>query len=426
MTLSGGTSKAPSDPLIEDMTAAINKQVGLLKKNFTEELTFSFDFLRSRSEVEKVNKLEPEEKRFADAQAIVNLQYEKYQEDRAGTSYYHCKVRLNPKKALELLSCYDVSLQFSASRTYGEKDFPRRSDDPELPPAGVVSRFGHLPDPKTNQRVRGRTVPVLFSYQFKIKNTYYLPGDWANRDDFIFVRKALWHEIMECTILAIAAEALYMPRNLYDDYEGEQEGRDMSSRASFAQIAVVNTQRRAVDPRQESLFLYWEGDPPFDAFEVGGYTREADARRLEDDAIRLEGQGNWAGAREKWIEAEDAWERAIQAWEAVPRHPGREQRIKTARDRLTQVRKRKEVALWMAASWNVTSTSTGEINIRYTAWPVRFQAKIADVKGNVLAAFDKPSGTGVIIWGKDVEAGLYFIRVEAERVEPMVRKIVIL
>jgi len=109
----------------------------------------------------------------------------------------------------------------------------------------------------------------------------------------------------------------------------------------------------------------------------------------------------------------------------VPQHPDREQRIKAARERLAEVREKREIAQWEGASWNVTTTSSGEINIRYSAWPVRFQAKIADVKGHVLAAFDKPSGTGVIIWGKGVEVGLYFIRVEAERVEPMVRKIVI-
>ncbi|TKJ37896.1 hypothetical protein CEE36_10940 [candidate division TA06 bacterium B3_TA06] len=234
MTLSGGSSKKTSDPLIEDMTEAINKQVGLLKKNFKEEVEFSFDFRRAWYEVERVDQLEPKEKRFAQTQAIVSIQYEKYSVDKARTSYYHCKVKLNPEKALTLLSRYDVSLDFKAARTYREKDFPKTSDDPELPPAGIVSFFGDLPDPDKNERIKGKRGPVLFSYQFDIRRS----DEKANKDDFLRVRMGIWHEIMECTILSIAAEALYMPKSLYLDYMGEQEGRDMSSLASFAQIAV--------------------------------------------------------------------------------------------------------------------------------------------------------------------------------------------
>jgi hypothetical protein len=324
-----------------------------------------------------------------------------------------------------------VNLEYNVYRTYKVKDkegrervvpFPRKptKEEPGTPRGGITTQLSR---PKREgiysyPHMPSQTAQVLVSHEFDIAEGY-LPGWHANREDYLVIRKGLWHEIMESALIAIAVEALYWPRDLYYDLDSNPEN-------NFANNAVVRVQWAMEAIREDRrLFLYWEGDPPFDSSEVGAYTREAEARRLEDDAIRLEGQGNWANAREKWIEAEDAWEIAIRAWQAVPQHPGREQRIKDARERLAEVREKREIAQWEGASWNVTSTSAGEINIRYSAWPVRFQAKIADVKGHVLASFDKPSGTGVIIWGKDLEAGLYFIRVEAERIEPMVRKIVI-
>ncbi|MEA3310899.1 MAG: T9SS type A sorting domain-containing protein [candidate division WOR-3 bacterium] len=261
---------------------------------------------------------------------------------------------------------------------------------------------------------------ILVSSEYQVKDNY-LPGEEGNPEDFRWLRIGIWHEIIELAIIYMATEGFCFPYWMYHNLlDTEKRGEGAKN---FAHNAVCEVQASLENER--SLWLHWDGDPPFDAFEVGAYTRENEARRLEEDAIRLEGQGNWAGAREKWIEAEQAWERALKAWQAVPRHPGRGQRIKDAQTKLAEARERKEVALWMAASWDVTSTSTGEINIRYSAWPVRFKVKIADVKGHVLASFDKPSGTGVIIWGKGEKAGLYFIRVEAERIKPMVRKIVI-
>jgi len=79
-------------------------------------------------------------------------------------------------------------------------------------------------------------------------------------------------------------------------YSVKGEGDISTSTTSFAQISVVNAQTRAIDPRQEKLFLYWSGDPPFDAFDVSAYLREQEAIDLEDKANMQEQQGSWANA----------------------------------------------------------------------------------------------------------------------------------
>ncbi len=403
MTLSGGSSKKTSDPLIEDMTEAINKQVGLLKKNFKEEVEFSFDFRRAWYEVERVDQLEPREKRFAQTQAIVNIQYEKYSVDKAGTSYYHAKVKLNPEKALTLLSRYDVSLDFRAARTYREKDFPKTSDDPELPPAGIVSFFGDLPDPDKNERIKGKRVPVLFSYQFDIRSEYW-PDERANKDDFLRVRMGIWHEIMECTILSIAAEALYMPKFLYYDYMGP--GAISTSLASFAQIAVWNAQKRAILPRKEKIFLYWKGDPPFEAFESQSRSHEEEAERLASNASSLDKGGSHLQANSKWKECAEAWERAARAWDAST-HPDARSKAKDAREEM-------RVAAKKAGHWEVNPSSGKEITIKYRDWFGDFEAEILDTTGRRIDKFTRSIEQGEICWGAEgrIKAGTYFVKVK--------------
>lgn len=81
--------------------------------------------------------------------------------------------------------------------------------------------------------------------------------------------------------------------------------------------------------------------------------------------------------------------------------------------------------MWKAASWDASRTSRNEISIRYSSWPERFKARIVDAKAGVRQSFDKLGGSGVITWGKDAKAGVYFIKVEAKRVESTVKKVVI-
>lgn len=416
----------------EDKTEILRKQVELLAKNVSKVFKFSFKFKRHGPRFQEIDEIERKEDRLGYVRKKGYLDFEQIGFSEPALYEYRATVKLSIKQALELLQAYGVNLEYNVYRTCKVKDkegrekvvpFPRKptKEEPGTPRGGISTR---LNTPKREEiysypHIRPHTTQVLVSHEFDIAEGCF-PGWHANREDYLTIRKGLWHEIMETALIAIAIEALYCPKDLYYNLSDNPEN-------NFANNAVMRVQRAMEAIREDRrLFLYWAGDPPFDYLEVSGYTREAEARRLEDDAIRLEGQGNWAGAREKWIEAEDAWEKALKAWQAVPRHPGRSERIDSAKTKLAEVREKRLIAQWEGASWNVTSTSAGEINIRYSAWPARFQAKIADVKGHVLAAFDKPSGTGVIIWGKGEKAGVYFIRVEAERIEPMVRKIVIL
>jgi len=437
---SSGSLKYPD--IDEDKTEVLKKQVDGLVENVKKVFTFTFTFRRTLKEV-RLAEQEEGKRRFADSKSHVTSLDVSETGVAKGENWefhdYSVTVKMTVKQALNLINFYtknpeqpEERTDFQVRRTWAVKDeqgniqkvesFTRKptKQSPNVPRAGIATLSFETPKVKTPApHMEPQTPVIVVSYEFDILPGY-LPGWHANREEYLAIRKGLWHEIMELAILVLAVEALCWPASLYYDCKDYKEN-------NFANNAVARVQRAMEAIKEDRrLFLYWPGDPPFDSFEVSGYTREANARRLEDDAIRLEGQGNWAGAREKWIEAEKAWEIALKAWQAVPRHPDREQRIKAARDRLTQVREKRLIAQWEGASWNVTTTSSGEINIRYSAWPVRFKAKIVDVKGNVLAAFDKPSGTGVITWGKGEKAGLYFIRVEAERVKPMVRKIVIL
>ena len=427
---SSGSLKYPD--IDADKTAVLRKQTDLLAKNVTKVFKFQFEFERAVQEFEIIDAMEADEDRLARVKNRGFLDIEEMGKSSKYEYKYKATVKLSIKQALELLQDYGINMEYNVYRTYKVTDkegnekvvpFTRKpvNADSGTPRGGISTVLEDIGKDNTYDypHMRG-PAQVQVSHEFDIEDMGYLPGWHANREDYLFVRKGLWHEIMETALIAIAVEALYSPMELIDDLDRNPEN-------NFANNAVVRVQWAMEAIREDRrLFLYWTGDPPFDSFEVSGYTREANARRLEDDAIRLEGQGNWAGAREKWIEAEDAWEIALKAWQAVPRHPDRSERIDSAKAKLAEAREKKEIAQWKGASWDVTGFPGSEVTIRYSAWPVRFKVKIVDVKGNVLAAFDKPSGTGVITWGKGEKAGLYFIRVEAERVKPMVRKIVIL
>lgn len=409
--------------------------------------TFTFKFDRELAEDRRFNQPQYPEyaeqhkrlARFSQFMKVTNIS------PAFRATRYAVQVKISPAQALAVLGnnvnvTWDISNEYpkrspkdSGKPPFGIWFYPHFSGPSPFPPEETPSDL--LEDvsggTKGQDKIRDilmqrhlASAEILVSSEYQVKDNY-LSGEEGNPEDFRWLRIGIWHEIIELAIIYMATEGFCFPYWMYHNLlDTEKRGEGAKN---FANNAVCEVQASIENER--SLWLYWDDDdedPPFDSFEVGAYTSETDARRLEEIAIMLEGQGSWAGAREKWIEAEDAWEKALKAWQAVPRHPDRAQRIAAAKARLDEVRKRKEVALWMAASWDVTSTSSGEINIRYSAWPVRFQAKIADVKGHVLASFDKPSGTGVIIWGKGEKAGIYFIRVEAERIEPMVRKIVIL
>lgn len=409
-----------------DKTAILKEQVDGLTENVKDVFSFTISFDRSPEEALDAKNREGYQHKLENARGMGYLEVaETYPRN------YQATFRLTVSKALEVLRSRGITLDFQVHRTYlakteeGEKvvDFPKRptTNPPLTPRAGVkqvikVPTFTNLKKRPQDLHVPPQTVPVMFSHEFDIGEGN-LPGWYANKEDFLEVRVAIWHEIMELAIIAITVEALYWPPDLYL-YHFINKPVD-----NFADDVVEYYELFKLD---KSKFLYWLGDPPFDYFEVSGYTREAEARRLEEIAIMLESQGNFSCAAGKWEEAEDAWEKTVEAWQAVPQHPEREKRVSAARARLAEVRAKKVEAQWKAASWDAVRASSNEISIRYGSWLVRFKAKIADAKGNVLASFDKPGGAGVITWGKGIETGIYFIKVESERVESRVRKVVIL
>lgn len=61
---------------------------------------------------------------------------------------------------------------------------------------------------------------------------------------------------------------------------------------NFAHNAVMAVQ--ASIQNDQNLWLYWDGDPPFDAFESAAFSREDDAEYAIDIAKAMEEVGNWA------------------------------------------------------------------------------------------------------------------------------------
>jgi hypothetical protein len=414
-----------------DKTAVLRKQANLLAKNVTKVFKFQFEFERAVQELEIIEAMQRVKDRLSGVMDRGLLNIEEMGKSSKYEYKYKATVKLSIKQALEMLQDYGIKMEYNVHRTYKVKDkdgnekvvpFTRKpvDADSDTPRGGILTE---IKDPRKDNtydypHMPSKPVKVKVSHEFDIAEGC-LPGWHANREDYLTIRKGLWHEIMETALIAIAVEALYSPMELIDDLDRNPEN-------NFANNAVMRVQRAMYAIGEDRrLFLYWPGDPPFDAFEVSGYTREEEAKRLKEIAIMLEQQGNFSGAANRWEEAENAWERAIEAWQAIPGHPEREKRISAARAKLAEAKERKETALWKSAWWDASKTSRGEVSIRYSSWPDRFKARIVDVGGNVLARFDKPGGTGVVTWGKGAKAGVYFIKVEAERVEPMVRKVVV-
>lgn len=416
----GGCAPAPKvDPNVnQKKTKAIAKQFELItapdnKKLGSKKFKFSFEFKRIPEEVKFVEKVEGKEGKYkyVNSKGYMTCE-EKGQEKNTGNYIYKAKVNLTVAEAARLLADYGINMVFLAEYKFEGRDFPREAKQKGDPRGGVRGKLPAFPDLMSLGHMQGDAT-FGFSHHFDVRSEYW-PGTTAKREEFIAVRKRIWHEVMETALIALAAEALYAPNFLRSNLEWT--GID-----NFADDCVMLVQQTLND----DLFLYWSGDPPFDAWESQARTYEAEAKRLEEIAIMLEQQGNFSCAANRWEEAENAWERAVEAWQAIPGHPEREKRISAARAKLAEAKERKEAALWKSAWWDASKTSRGEISIRYSSWPDRFKARIVDVGGNVLARFEQPGGTGVVTWGKGAKAGVYFIKVEAERVEPTVRKVVV-
>lgn len=290
----------------------------------------------------------------------------------------------------------------------------------DIPPYDGMSNMEKTKVLETLMEKHLRSAVIQVSHEYEVFDRY-AQDQKGNADDFVKLRIGLWHEIIETALIFIVTEAFCFPLSIYNDICKDLDSQ--GSKSTFAHLGMETFQKNLASNR--SILLYWAGDPAFDVLDVSAYLAEAEAVRLEELALLEERQGSWAGARERWKEAEEAWKKAIEAWRAVTQRPDRDQRLEAGRKRLAEAREKYDIARWMLASWDVSASSAGEITIRYSSWPVRFQARIADVKGKCLATLDKPGGAGVIIWGKGQPQGLYFIKVDGDRIEPGIRKIVL-
>lgn len=191
--------------------------------------------------------------------------------------------------------------------TYKGRDFPREAKKEGDPRAGAITTLPALPEPESLGHMQG-TATIMFSHHFDIRPEY-PPGKVARKEEFIAVRKRLWHEIMETTLIALAAEALYMPSWLHSNLGGEPYDRKPNW-DNFANESVKEVQRGLRD----SLFLYWEGDPPFDGFEVGPMYKENELEQREDHLHSLKSFYIPEKIARMWEDIAKEWEVVAQAW----------------------------------------------------------------------------------------------------------------
>lgn len=233
-------------------------------------------------------------------------------------------------QAVALLSHYGIDLVVRSQYTYKGKDFPRKGEKGTETRGGVGTDLPPFPEPGSKKHMQG-TATIMFSHHFNIRSEY-LPGKIARKEEFVAVRKRLWHEIMETTLIALAAEALYMPLQLYSNL-GSNKRTNLDN---FGNESVMEVQPGLRD----ELFLYWPGDPPFDGFEVGPMAAE---KRLEQRESHLRGltsfyipemiagmwediAAEWQVLAESWLFTKSpyrkrkvklAWEKAAEAWFAA-------------------------------------------------------------------------------------------------------------
>ncbi len=404
----------------KDKTEVLKKQVDGLVENVKDVFTFSFTFIRTVKEDLSMRIQEAHEGRLARARSLGILEVEE-----PYPRQYKATFKLTVKKALEVLKVYGVDLDFQVHRTYLAKtetgkeivDFPKRptTDPPKTPRAGIESNMRPADCPTINDRppvphIPTQTARVVVSHEFNILVGY----GYANREDFFEVRLGIWHEIMELAILALTMEALYWPLDLYHF----RYINDIPN--SFANAAVAYVQQCLCGSEGRKKFLYWKGDPPFEAFESQSRSHEKEAERLASNASSLDKGGSHLQANSKWKECAEAWERAAKAWDAST-HPDARSKAKDAREEM-------RVAAKKAGHWEVNPSSGKEITIKYRDWFGDFEAEILDTTGRRIDKFTRSIEQGEICWGAEgrIKAGTYFVKVKLLGDEFETEKIAIL
>ncbi|TET22838.1 MAG: hypothetical protein E3J71_04450 [Candidatus Stahlbacteria bacterium] len=291
-------------------TVALEEQLRLITDPNNERLgskkfKFFFEFGWRPNEIELAKEAEKEEKRYQYVNSKGYFTYEDTGRVDKFTGYtqhiYQAKVNLTVPQAAALLGHYGIDLVVRSQYTYKGKDFPREAEKGEETRGGAITTLPALPEPESLGHMQG-TATIMFSHHFDIRPEY-LPGKVALKEEFVAVRKRLWHEIMETTLIALVAEALYMPRQLHSDYKRKKLD-------NFANESVKEVQRGLRD----SLFLYWEGDPPFDGFEVGPMSKENELEQRENHLHGLKSFYIPEKIARMWEDIAKEWEVVAQAW----------------------------------------------------------------------------------------------------------------
>jgi hypothetical protein len=174
---------------------------------------------------------------------------------------------------------------------------------------------------------------------------------------------------------------------------------------NFANNAVCRVQGDI--QRNSNLFLYWPGDPAFNAVEHNADLMTAEAERMELAASTF-CENNWR----EWNSVEEAWKKARDAWQMALTHPSRDEmvrfctgKIRAAADRVSR----------MAPGYDFKLIPlSGGFEVSYWNWPSSFAVTIYYSKGPRLASITEPSGTGKIRWGDKASTGLYYVQINSE------------
>lgn len=419
--------------------------------------SFTFEFSRSKIEEKRLNDVQFREfkekhERYARfSQFIVDVEP---QEGGMGSIIYKVTVRLSPGEAVQLLeNC--ISLTWRVSGKY--KKIGRNRNEPsrgirtlhhwrgslatagtpyidpsvtneadraearkqgkyDLPSIGDLSsdEQDKLRENLMDRHLTGADVEVSSEYQVKSKYEY-IEGEIADVDDFYWVRKGLWHEIMETAIILIGTEAFCFPLGMYQSLA--QEPTHKGERRNFAHDAVMAVQRGISDYKN---WIGWAGDPPFDSWESQARTYEKEAKRLNEMASTLDRNGEHLRANGLWRECAAEWQSAAMAWDASGHQD--------ARSKAKQARREMELASKKAGHWEVLGSGGKEIIIKYRDWFGEFEAEILDISGKRMDKFTQSIEYGEIRWGSDtrVKPGIYFVKVKLVGGEYEVKKAIIL
>jgi len=256
---SSGKLKYPD--IDEDKTRVLRKQKDRLLENVKKVFTFTFSFRRTVEEVRLAEQKEGK-RRLADFKSHVTSLDVSETGVVKGEGWefhdYSAKVKMTVKQALNLINSYtevpkqpEEEMDFQVRRTWAVEDktgikkvepFTRKptKQSQNVPRAGIATLSFKTPPVDTPApHMEPQTPVIVVSYEFDILPGY-LPGWHANREEYLTIRKGLWHEIIELAIIYMATEGFCFPYWMYHNLlDTEKRGEGAKN---FAHNAVCEVQ----------------------------------------------------------------------------------------------------------------------------------------------------------------------------------------